>query len=185
MGQNESRNGDRNGGRDGSGSISTADLTNKNRVSYGGAIPLSDPNGNRRCPHDENDFALFRYLESTHNNKIMYVPVPVQCQLELHHQQSTVGTSQLASKLSTLPWSQSLSQQSQSESQPHNGYGHQSIKTSNQSLDQNRHQSEKVSSDGLLESGFRAFGQLVGHFILRKIVSADTGFGSEVSPDRV
>ena len=121
------------------------------------AVRLSDDISSETS-HDNNDFALFRYLESTHNNKILYVPVPVQYQ---HMDKKSASKSTQSSSSSSVHTCSNRHHQSTIINSQGKGQG------------QGKGQIGRVLSFGLLELGFRSFGLLVGHFVLRKIVSAD------------
>ena len=149
----------------GSGLYSGTDTTVTNfKTNTYSAIRSSDAvHHSTGTSHDQNDFALFRHLESTHNNKILYVPVPVQYQ-HMDNKSSALKSTQSSTSSSVRSYSNhcyqstTINEQSQGQGQGQ-GQGHGQI--------------GRLLSFGLLELGFRSFGLLVGHFVLRRIVSAD------------
>ena len=148
----------------GSGSYSGTDtttVTNSKTTTYSAIRSVDAVHHSSGTSHDQNDFALFRYLESTHNNKILYVPVPVQYQ-HTDNKPSALKSTQSSTSSSVRSYS---------------NHRYQSTTINRQSQGQGQGQGQgqigRLLSFGLLESGFRSFGLLVGHFVLRKIVSAD------------
>ena len=95
------------------------------------------------------NFALFQAIQSSNNDKCLYIPVPIRYQVrrDLNIFNSHSGSAVTSSRIGK-----------------EDGYGVKGI------------EEERVRTDlrscPLLKMGFRAFGKVVGHFILRKIASA-------------
>ena len=100
--------------------------------------------GREEVEHSSNDkFALFQAFQSSENDKCLYIPVPIRYKV---HRDFNIFSSHSESAMT-------------------------SAKRSGRNLVDENVRTD-IKSCPLLKKGFRAFGKIVGHFILRKIALA-------------
>jgi hypothetical protein len=127
-----------------------------------------------KSEEESDNFALFRASESQASNKVLYLPVPVK-----YKPRNNADPSFIEGEISCDKYSEygGKNNGNSNDDEYMNNDNNTRIKNEsgneyeNENTENNGNKPYDVKVSRLLRKGFKAFGQLVGHFILRKIAS--------------